>query len=167
MWNPGSAGDSWTSASETREFVRKQWIPISLQVWLDAQFLFFLSPMDNFENLGHCVYFRGIRSCPDSVIFIPCYFLSIFHLEWYFNWHAELCNNICKISLVIFCKVEKIKLSGKWTSEIQAWLTYFTLCTSANLLFLETKTTYLYFIHKSKIGSVVFSCDVEQHKYYY
>lgn len=77
------------------------------------------------ENLGHCVYFRGTRFYPDSGMFIPCWFLSVFHMEWYLNWHTELCNNICKISLVIFCKGIKIKLSGKWSSEIQAlsWLT--------------------------------------------
>lgn len=60
MWNPGSAGDSWTSASEAYKFVRNgesseiNWlqIPVSLQIWLDAQFLFCLSPMDNIEILA-------------------------------------------------------------------------------------------------------------------
>lgn len=117
VWNPGSVGVSWTSASEPR--LCEEIVKALTLVYFRFPFLFslirssipplfFLSPTDCFENLGHCVYFWGMRFHPDSVTFTPYFFFYPFFIcSDIFNWDAELCNNICKISLVIFCKGEK------------------------------------------------------------
>lgn len=141
----------------------------SLGLWSEAEFLFFLSPMDSFENLGHCLYFWALIYYPASVTFIPHHFwFTVFQMEWYFSWHAELCNDVCQISLVIVGKGEKNKAVREVVLRNAGFiladlLRVMSQCKSS--VTWEWEASFLLYSQPPNWICCFSSCAAEQHKY--